>query len=302
MELRHLRYFIVLAEELHFGRAAERLGITQPPLSQQIQALERGLEVCLFERTNRRVALTDAGRLFLTEAYAAVEQAERAATVAKRAHRGEIGEIRIGLTASAPFIPGIPKALFAFRQAFPSVHMVLEEMKSMQQIAALVEHRLHAGFIRSPHFPPVPDSAAAKELFREPLVAVLSSGHPLATAEGAEPITLASLATESFIFFPRTIGTGLYDQMVSLCREAGFIPRIDQEARDASTIIGLVAAGLGVSLLPASFSRIRIDGVVCRTLTDRDATAAAWLVYRAQDNSPLCRALVDIATSCRHSP
>ena len=181
MELRHLRYFIAVAEELHFGRAAQLLGISQPPLSQQIQALEQELGARLFERTNRRVALSEAGRLFLEEARRVLAQVDKAADVARRAQLGELGELKIGFTSSAPFSSSIPQAIFAFRQAFPAVHLHLKEMSSREVADGLVDESIEVGMMR----PLVlPDSLHAVELFREPLVAVIRADHPL--ADGSE--------------------------------------------------------------------------------------------------------------------
>lgn len=292
MELRHLRYFVAVAEELHFGRAADLLGISQPPLSQQIQALEQELGVRLFERSNRHVALTDAGRLFLEETRQTLAQVSKSVDVVRRAEQGELGELQIGFTASAPFVSIIPRAVFAFRQAFPAVHLDLQEMTSSQVCQALVEKKLQIGMIRPLELPGELD---AVELLREPLVALLHAGHPLA-GEHNGGLALAELADQPFVFFPRSYGTGLYGQLFSLARQAGFTPRITQEAHEALTIIGLVAAGLGVSVLPASFRRIRIDGVVFRTLTDTDATTAVWLVKRRQERSPLAQAFIDLLT------
>jgi len=292
MELRHLRYFVAVAEELHFGRAAELLGISQPPLSQQIQALEHELGVRLFERTNRHVALTDAGRLFLEETRQTLAQVSKSVDVVRRAEQGEIGELQIGFTASAPFVSIIPRAVFAFRQAFPAVHLNLQEMTSRQVSQALVDKKLQIGMIRPLELPAELD---AVELLSEPLVALLHAGHPL-EGEQDRGLALAELADEPFVFFPRSYGSGLYGQLFSLARQAGFSPRITQEAHEALTIIGLVAAGLGVSVLPASFRRIRIDGVVFRTLIDADATTAVWLVKRRQERSPLAQAFIDLLT------
>ncbi|TWE06640.1 LysR family transcriptional regulator [Pseudomonas sp. AG1028] len=292
MELRHLRYFVAVAEELHFGRAADLLGISQPPLSQQIQALEQELGVRLFERSNRHVALTDAGRLFLEETRQTLAQVSKSVDVVRRAEQGEIGELQIGFTASAPFVSIIPRAVFAFRQAFPAVHLNLQEMTSRQVSQALQEKKLQIGMIRPLELPAELD---AVELLREPLVALLHAGHPLA-GEHDRGLALAELANEPFVFFPRSYGSGLYGQLFNLARQAGFSPRITQEAHEALTIIGLVAAGLGVSVLPASFRRIRIDGVVFRTLTDTDATTAVWLVKRRQERSPLAQAFIDLLT------
>ncbi|WP_455823776.1 LysR substrate-binding domain-containing protein [Pseudomonas graminis] len=290
MELRHLRYFIAVAEELHFGRAAQVLGISQPPLSQQIQALEQEVGARLFERTNRRVELSEAGRLFLQEARLVLAQVDKAADVARRAQLGELGELKIGFTSSAPFNSSIPQAIFAFRQAFPAVHLNLQEMSSTEVAESLVDESIQVGLMRPL---PLPDSLSVIELMREPLVAVLNAGHPL--VQGSERgLHLKQLADEPFVFFPRTYGSGLYAQLLNLARDAGFSPHFAQEAGEAMTIIGLVAAGLGVSVLPASYQRIRIDGVVYRTLLDREAVTAVWLVQRKGAQSPRAKAFVEL--------
>ncbi|WP_446727781.1 LysR substrate-binding domain-containing protein [Pseudomonas aeruginosa] len=280
MELRHLRYFIAVAEELHFGRAAERLGISQPPLSQQIQALEEEIGARLFERTNRRVELTDAGRLFLDESRQVLAQVDKAVLLARRAHLGELGELKIGFTSSAPFTSTIPSSIHAFRKAYPDVHLDLQEMSSRQVLKALLEESLQVGVIRPLA---LPDAVHWVELFREPLVAVLRADHPLA-AGSEDGLAIAALAEEPFVFFPRSYGTGLYDQVIA------------QEASEAMTIIGLVSAGLGVSILPASFRRTRVDGVVYRTLSDPEATTAVWLVRRQNEGSPLALSFIDLVT------
>ena len=292
MELRHLRYFIAVAEELHFGRAAQQLGISQPPLSQQIQALEQELGARLFERTNRRVELTDAGRLFLDESRQVLAQVDKAVLLARRAHLGELGELKIGFTSSAPFTSTIPSSIHAFRKAYPDVHLDLQEMSSRQVLKALLEESLQVGVIRPLA---LPDAVHWVELFREPLVAVLRADHPLA-AGSEDGLAIAALAEEPFVFFPRSYGTGLYDQVIALTRQAGFSPRIAQEASEAMTIIGLVSAGLGVSILPASFRRTRVDGVVYRTLSDPEATTAVWLVRRQNEGSPLALSFIDLVT------
>jgi DNA-binding transcriptional LysR family regulator len=292
MELRHLRYFIAVAEELHFGRAAQVLGISQPPLSQQIQALELEVGARLFERTNRRVELSEAGRLFLEEARLVLAQVDKAADVARRAQLGELGELKIGFTSSAPFSSTIPQAIFAFRQRFPSVHLNLREMSSTRVADALVDESIQVGIMRPL---PLPDSLSVVELMREPLVAVLSSKHPLVVGS-EEGLFLSALALEPFVFFPRSYGSGLYTQLLSLARDVGFSPHFAQEAGEAMTIIGLVAAGLGVSVLPASYRRMRIDGVVYRPLLDPQAISAVWLVQRKDQTSPMAKAFVELLT------
>ncbi|MCO7518535.1 MULTISPECIES: LysR family transcriptional regulator [Pseudomonas] len=286
MELRHLRYFVAVAEELHFGRAAQQLGISQPPLSQQIQALEQELGARLFERTNRRVALSEAGRLFLEEARQVLAQVEKAADVARRAQLGELGEMKVGFTSSAPFTSRIPQAIHAFRQRFPAVHLNLKEMSSREVVEAVFDESIEVGLMRPM---PLPDGIVCTELFREPLVAVLNASHPLA-AGSAQGLYMQALAQEPFVFFPRSYGSGLHAQLLSLARKAGFTPHFAQEAGEAMTIIGLVSAGLGVSVLPASFQRMRIEGVVYRTLLDDEAMTAVWLVRRAASGSAMANA------------
>ncbi|MCV4340145.1 LysR family transcriptional regulator [Pseudomonas capsici] len=292
MELRHLRYFIAVAEELHFGRAAQMLGISQPPLSQQIQMLEQELGVRLFDRTNRRVQLSEAGRLFLEEARGVLAQVDKAADVARRAQLGELGELKVGFTASAPFTSGIPKAIFAFRQTYPDVHLALKEMTSKDVSEQLEDKSIQVGIMRPLA---LPDSLVSFELLREPLVVILRSDHPLA-AGSEQGLYMSALAAEPFVFFPRTYGSGLYAQILGLARDAGFSPLITQEAVEVMTIIGLVAAGLGVTVLPASYQRMRIEGVVYRTLLDPAATSAVWLVQRKDEQSPMAKAFFELVT------
>ena len=296
MELRHLRYFIAVAEELHFGRAAQQLGISQPPLSQQIQALEQEVGARLFDRNNRRVELSEAGRLFLEEARQVLAQVERAADVARRAQQGELGELKIGFTSSAPFTSRIPKALRTFRQRFPAVHLDLKEMSSREVADGVFDATLDIGLMRPM---PLPEGLIVTPLFNEPLIAVLNAAHPLAASE--EGLSMTALAEEPFVFFPRSYGSGLYAQLLSLARQAGFTPRIAQEAGEVMTIIGLVAAGLGVSVLPASYQRMRIEGVVYRTLTDEGAMSAVWLVRRQGALSAMANAFVELLAGGKDS-
>jgi DNA-binding transcriptional LysR family regulator len=296
MELRHLRYFVVLAEELHFSRAARRLGISQPPLSQQIRALELSLKAPLFERTNRRVELTEAGRALLVEARATLDQAERAATIVGQAQRGEIGELRIGFAPSAPLIAPFTASILAFRKAAPGVRLVLGEQVTTEQIDALLQRRLHIGFIRSPSAPDLPDAIAAIELYREPLSVFMRADHPLARGR---TVPLKALANEPFIFFPRSHGTSLYDQVFALCRKAGFAPRIDQEARGNATILGLVAVGLGVSILPTSLRGISVADIECRPLSPAGVPTSMWLIHRRHDQTAASQAFVALATASR---
>jgi DNA-binding transcriptional LysR family regulator len=297
IELRHLRYFVVLAEELHFSRAAQRLGISQPPLSQQIRDLELMVKARLFDRTNRRVELTDAGRVFLTEARATLEQVQRAATLVSQAEHGEVGELKIGFASSAPLIAPFARTILAFRKACPGVHLVLEDQMTGRQIEALIAKRLQIGFIRSPHTPDLPDQIASIEFYREPLAVFLHAEHPLAVRYRKTAVPLKRLAPEPFVFFPRGSGTSLYDQVTTLCQKAGFNPRIEQEARENSTILGLVAAGLGVSILPASLRGIGLANVITCKLSPAGPPTSIWLVYRRHDQSPASMRFVSLASA-----
>ena len=285
IELRHLRYFLAVADELHFGRAAERLGMSQPPLSQQIRQLETLVGARLFNRTNRRVSLTDAGELFVHEAQTILAQVDHAVDLARRAQRGEVGELRIGFTRSTPLSGHIPRAIFAFREAAPSVQLQLQEMNSLRQIDALLDHRLQVGIVRGNV---LPETLVSKRLFRDPLVAVLREDHPaLARLGKSQRLRTEWLAKESFVLFARSAGAGIHDHVIALCRNAGFTPRVVQDAHEASTIVGLVAAGLGVSVLPASCRHIGVTGVTFVPLADPAAMSEIHVVHQRDERSPL---------------
>ncbi len=300
MELRHLRSFVTLADELHFGRAALRLGISQPPLSQQIKALEAELEARLFERTSRRVALTQAGRMFLSEARATLAQAERAAQVARRAQRGELGELRIGMFPSAPLIPLVGRSILAFRRGYPDVQLSLNEFESRQQVQALAEGREQIAIIRAAATPVLPAELAATELLRERLVVVMRADHKLARRRGRLP--MAALADEAFVFYGPRMGPALPTQVLVLCRAAGFEPRVSQIASANATILGLVAVGLGLAVVPEAMSRLRHDAVVTRAIAEPAAITAVWIVRHRHNTTPLTAAFFDLATRDRPTP
>jgi DNA-binding transcriptional LysR family regulator len=293
MDLRRIRYFVVLAETLHFGRAALRLNIAQPPLSQQIRVLEEELGAQLFERGNRRVELTPAGKALLPEARALLAQADRVSTVAARAQRGEIGELRVGLTGSAAFTELIPRLILTYRRRFPDVHLRIEELTTQEQLTALLEQRLDVAIVRGISAPDLPPTLRATRLFEDSLVVALPHQHRLAGDE--KPLSIGALADEAFVMYPRESGTGVYDQIISLCRQAGFAPRIGQEAHAAATIVGLVAAGLGVSLVPESLRSIHANGVVYRPVKDKGARSAMWLLWRAHQPTAQQAAFAEIA-------
>ncbi len=276
IELRHLRYFIAVAEELHFGRAAQRLNISQPPLSQQIQILEQQMGARLLARTNRSVQLTAAGAQFLIDARQIIESVTQAADKAQRLHNGHEGILRIGFTSSAPFVTAVSEALFAFRQRFPQVHIQMQEINTRQQIDPLLKGRLDLGVMRNT---PLPDRLQHQLMLREPLCAVVHRAHRLANQPR---ISITQLAKEPFVFFDPQVGTGLYSEILRLLAQYGIVPDIAQEVGEAMTILGLVATGLGVSLLPASFRRVQLEDICWIPLHEEDALTEMWLVWSAK--------------------
>jgi DNA-binding transcriptional LysR family regulator len=280
MELKDLRYFVRVAEELHFGRAAAQLGMTQPPLSQRINALEQELGVLLLERTSRRVALTDAGRLFLVEARKLLAQAQQAVETARRAQSGEIGEIAIGFSSSVPFTPDVVRALSAFREAYVMVRLKLVEMARDAQIEALGEERIDLGFVRGYDPPPLAASMMSKLLMNEPLIVAMRSDHPLARSDRLP--TIADLRNEGFILYQRDLGGGFNDHIERMCASAGFAPLVVQEAMGLAMLLGLVAAGMGITILTDSLRVLHPDNVVFRQLDDPIAVSGLWLIRRSR--------------------
>ncbi|QKJ87101.1 LysR family transcriptional regulator [Paramixta manurensis] len=276
IELRHLRYFIAVAEELHFGRAALRLNISQPPLSQQVRKLEQEIGARLFARTNRSVRLTAAGQQFLQDARTILVSVEQAAERAARLHLGDEGELRVGFTSSAPFIAAVSDALSTFRQRFPNVHIQMQEINTRQQLEPLNDGRLDLGVMRNT---PLPETLEYRLLLREPLCAVVHRDHPLASWQ---QVSIQALSAEPFIFFDARGGTALYSEILTLLQRYHIQPYITQEVGEAMTILGLVSTGLGISILPASFSRVRLADVVWIPLQETDALSEVWLVWSKQ--------------------
>jgi DNA-binding transcriptional LysR family regulator len=287
VELRHLRYFVAVAEELHFGRAARRLHMAQPPLSQQIRRLERDLGVRLLHRTSRHVELTDAGRAFLVEARLTLAQADRATEVANRAASGEVGHFVIGHMASAE-LNVFPRLLPVFRKRYPAVDLTLQLLGASEQFAMLRDGEIHAGFLR---LPAIDRRLTVRPIVREPLVAVLPEHHPLARRRS---VPLQALASERFILFPRAHAPGYYDALVAIFRDAGLEPTIVQETRRLHTALSLVATGRGVSLMPKCVARLGRPGVVCRALRPPVPDTEIGLVYNPASRSQILRAFVAV--------
>ena len=265
MDLRLLRYFVVVAEELNVTRAAARLGIQQAPLSQQIKLFERTLGAQLFRRKPRGVELTEAGSALRNEAASIFASVERAVDTVIRASRGEQGEIRIGLTTSAGFHPLPPQAIRSFRRANPTVKIAFEQNSTPGLIGALQAGRVDVAFIRTAIGQPA--GIRVLPLIEEPMVVALPSGHPLASRKNGNGLTLKSLAHEKFIGYPRAAGAGLYDSVIAACIASGFSPDIAHEAPQIVTTLNLVAAGMGISVVPSSMQRLRLDAVVYRPMS-----------------------------------
>lgn len=295
MELRPLRYFIAVAEELHFGRAAERLCIAQPPLSQQIQQLERELGFALFHRTNRRVTLTAAGQVFLDEARELLATLDKAVQAGRRVARGEAGWLGIGFVGSATYAL-LPAVLSAFRERYPEVELVLRELVSAKQAQALHDRRIHVGFAR----PAIEDTELVSEtVVREPLLAALPESHPLAACDR---LPLSQLAGEPFLLFPPHPKPSYADFLTALCARAGFRPVVVQVTAEMHTAISLVAAGIGVTLVPASVQNVHRPGVVYRPLTDPEPMTELTVACRRNDDSPTLRAFLAIVREVASRP
>ncbi len=285
MELRHLRYFVAVAEEGHFGRAARRLHIAQPPLSRQIRALEDELGFPLFDRSRRRIEMTPAGQVFLARVRRLFEMLDATVIEARRASKGELGRIAVGYPSSVAYT-GLTEMLRAFHARSPKVDLVLREMPPQDQILALKEGRLDVGFVRAP----LDDPTLASEPVRtEPLVVALPDDHPLTTRKR---IALGDLAREPFVSFPRARGPSYFDLLMRLCHDAGFTPNIVQEAPQLD-MVSLVAAGFGVALVPRSLRHVRREGLVYKPLEGAPETTLL-VAWRPDNHSPVVRDFLDV--------
>ena len=288
MELRHLRYFVAVAEELHFGRAADRLFMAQPPLSQQIKQLETEIGAQLFERTNRRVALSDAGVAFLADARVILDRVDQATVRARQIGRGEAGWFGVGFAGSATY-DVLPAILRTFRERLPSVELVLHELTWTEQAKALQERRIHVGFARLPQ---AQEGLVLEMVAREPLIVAAPTAHPFADRDF---VPLADVAGEPFLLYPPRRESGYARYIIDLCLEAGFTPRVVQEVGELQTAISLVAAGIGITLVPASVQDLKREGVAYRPLAEPAPTIALTLAYREAETSPLLGRFLEIA-------
>lgn len=285
MEIRHLRYFVAVAEELHFGRAAQRLHIQQPPLSRQIQDFEAELGFPLFERSRRRVELTPAGTALLGRARQVFDALDVAIRDARSASEGESGRLVVGYPSSLAY-SGLTELLRAFRTRFPSVEISLRELPPADQIDGLKAGSLDVGFVRTSLDDP---TLAAELVRRESLMVVLPDDHRLAKQR---TIPLKALAHEPFVMFPRARGPAFFDQLMALCGRAGFSPRIVQEAAQLD-IVSLIAAGFGISIMPSSMRNFRRPGLAFRSIVGAPQVELL-IVWRHQNLSPAAHNFVDL--------
>ena len=281
IELRHLRYFVAVAETLHFGRAARRLHISQPPLSRQIQQLEAHLGVELFHRQGRNVALTDAGRCLLADAEAILARVMQAETNAVRAARGEVGRIRLGFVSPALY-SRLPALARQVREHLPQVALELREMTADAQYRGIETEAIDAGLVICPSQTP---DLLQRRIHCEALVACLPADHPLAAGPRRRPIPVAALRDEDFIMFPRAQAPGLHDRIIAVGERNGFALRFGQPAVQMQTIVGLVSARLGVAIVPASIANLRRAGVVYRQLTPAPEPVSTMLLWARQNRS-----------------
>ena len=288
MKLQQLRFFITVADELGFSKAADKLHVAQPSLSVQIKALEEELGVRLLERDKHHVFLTQAGRRFQQHARSLLAMAETAKFEARCAAAGEMGSLDFGYTASAMFSSVLARVIRQFRERYPQVLLTLHELTSVEQFHGLLEHKLDIGVLRRPDIR-TPVGLQISEWHRTSLVVALPHDHALARRQS---LTLAELKGDSFIMYPREAGTGIYWQVMDLCAKAGFRPRVAREVLESSTLIGLVAAGVGIAIVPADMSCIRFEGIEYKRLADAEAYSTLYLACREGDENAHLRTLL----------
>ncbi|MGK6309817.1 LysR family transcriptional regulator [Variovorax sp. DT-64] len=273
MELRHLRYFIVLAEELHFGRAARRLAISQPPLSVAIRQLEDSVGARLFERNSKEVRLTPAGQALQSSAARVLRQVEEAANEARDVSLGLVGRLRIGFVGSMLY-RGLPQALAQFRASHPAVRVTLAELNSGEQVNELIQDRLDVGFVHNSRLPP---ELRHVLLMSEPFVACLPAGHRLARRR---TVALASLSNEPFVLFSRSASPDYHARILAICASGGFRPEVQHEVRHWLSVVSLVSQDMGVALVPSAMQFAALRGAVFRPLEEQVARSEAYCVWR----------------------
>jgi len=298
VDLRLLRYFVAVAEESHLTKAAARLGIRQPPLSQQIRVLEQELGVTLFHRLPRGMELTESGRALLDDARNIIALTEQAVEGVRRVSQGEAGRLTVGFTGSAAFHPFVPSVIRRFRETAPNVRLVLEESSTGELMEDVSEGRVDVAFIRGAYGPD--RGVVVETVLEETMLAAFPADHPAVRGGTRKRIALSELADESLILYRRHSGPGLYDAIIAACSAAGFSPRVAQEAPRMLSTLSLVAAGLGVSLVPASLRRVNIEGVVYVGVTrPAELRAPLNLIWRDAPLSGAARRLIEEARQHR---
>lgn len=290
LELRHLRYFLAVADAMNFGQAAERLNIAQPGLSQQIKMLEQIVGVTLFDRSRRQLRLTLAGETFLPEIREIMMQVDRAVQTAQRAGRGEIGRLAIGYVGSAAYTGALTRLVGAFREARPQVNLEIAELEMLRQIDAIAKGVLDVGFIRPPV--PLPDGVASLTVLQEELMIVLPRSHPRAELP---VVSFVDLRDETFITPQHPHLVSFNAHTIDAGKAAGFEPRIGAQGRDFMTIASMVSVGLGVALVPQSVQCIQLPNVVYRRLSGVTPLAELALAYRRGDPSAAVRDFIALA-------
>lgn len=288
MELRHLKYFQAVAEELHFGKAAARLKMAQPPLSLQIRQLEEEIGVPLFLRTKRSVELTEEGKVLLEKVYPLFENLEKAIETVKMVSRGEVGEIVIGFIATAAY-DILPTIIKHYRNQYPGIHVVLKQFTTSEQLKALQEGTIHIAILSEPK----ENEKINFEIIRkEPLVIAMPKEHPLATKTSS--LELVNLSNDPFIITRRTANQSYYDAVINCCYQAGFSPLIEQETGEMSTVISLVAAGIGIALVPASMQLLLQNEVVYQKIKNSQFNTVTAFAWRSDNRSPIVHAFIDL--------
>jgi DNA-binding transcriptional LysR family regulator len=292
MDYRQLRYFIAVAEELSFSRAARKLNISQPPLSIQIKAIETELGTSLFSRNRRRVELTPAGEVLLENARRAVKQLEHTTEAVRRAGRGEAGTIRLAFTSSVPMREAFAVMLRAFRGRYPDVQIELQHMGTGCQFSALANDQIDFGILRPPAALQQNRNIKLMPLWRDRSRLFLPSNHPLAHSNA--PISMTELVDQPFVGVEPLVNCGMHEHLMSLCGAAGFTPRIEQEARELNTVLGLVSAGLGIAVLPECYVCMAMPGVSSRPIPGVEAESWLMIAMRERSLPPLLQRFVDV--------
>ena len=295
MDLRQLRYFVAVAEELHFSRAAERVGIQQPPLSLQIRQLETEIGTALFRRLSRGVELTESGALLLERARRILDEVEQTKTSVQSRARGETGRIRLGFAGGAYFQPLIPAMISAYRKQYPGVTLLPEQSNTPRLVTALHSGEIDVAFVRPRENEA--EGLGIELIVDEPMLVVLPRTHRLARKRS---VPLGALAGETFILHPRAIAPGLYDAIIAAFQRAGFTPKLGQEAPTFDSMVHMVAAGFGVTLVPQSIQQIRAKGIVYLPIEGKGLSSPISLAYRRNDRSPAVRNFIALAR--RKSP